>query len=106
MGSLALWVDSLPAELPGKPFDLHRQTLTSFSFISDLSVLNALQWKDFNSIRSKEPERREVERKSCVCVCVCVLGSTWGEWVGIGNAGEGSRDFPRRLLQERNLIWE
>ena len=79
MGSLALWVDSLPAELPGKPFDLHRQTLTSFSFISDLSVLNALQWKDFNSIRSKEPERREAERKSCVCVCVCVCWGAHGE---------------------------
>ena len=92
---------SLPAEVPGKPFDLFRQRLASFSFISDLSVL---QWKDFNSIGRKEQERREVERKSCVCVCVG--GCTWGEWVGIGNAGEGSRDFPKQLPQERNLTWE
>ena len=106
LGSLALQVDSSPAKLPGRPFDLFRRRLASLSFTSDLSVLNALQWKDFNSIGSKEQERREVERKSCVCVCVCVLGCTWGEWVGIGNAGEGSRDFPKRLPQERNLIWE
>ena len=51
-------------------------------------------------------EERSREKILCVCVCVCVLGCTWGEWVGIGNAGEGSRDFPKRLPQERNLIWE
>ena len=92
---------SLPAELPGKPFDLFRQRLASFSFISDLSVLNALQWKDFNSIGCKEQERREVERKSCVCVCVYVCWgahgeSGWGLGMQVKEAGTFQRGCRRR----------
>lgn len=97
LGSLALQVDFSPAKLPGRPFDLFRRRLASLSFTSDLSVLNALQWKDFNSIGSKEQERREVERKSCVCVCWGAHGeSGWGLGMQGKEAGTFQRGCRRR----------